>query len=226
MCIIFYHWVCISMFEGHLIEYVCWWEFVCELSETFHVLYSSYCIFWERDEWPSLRSSGPLSFPSLRSLLIWLHSMSDLSWSLLLFMLFVLSLSSFSLLIHYFHFTSYSFLTATHLRFDTLFASSLHITISSFCFICLLINIIFKLGILRSMAHGIYYTCCISYVGAWVLIIGYLSLVFLHFYYPITLPYVMSRVLRPPWGHDIMHRVLIALMWAILGIGWRAFWLW
>ena len=41
-----------------------------------------------------------------------------------------------------------------------------HITISSFCFICLLIDIIFTLGILRSMAHGIHYTCCISYMRA------------------------------------------------------------
>ena len=43
-----------------------------------------------------------------------------------------------------------------------------HITISSFCFICLLIDIIFTLGILRSMAHGIHYTCCISYMRVWV----------------------------------------------------------
>ena len=33
---------------------------------------------------------------------------------------------------------------------------------------CLIIDIIFALGILRSMAHGIYYTCCISYMRAWV----------------------------------------------------------
>ena len=35
------------------------------------------------------------------------------------------------------------------------------------------------------------------------LIIGYLSLVSLHFFHPITLAYVTSRVLRPPWGHEI-----------------------
>ena len=34
-------------------------------------------------------------------------------------------------------------------------------------------------------------------------IIGYLGLVSLHFYYLITLAYVVSRVLRPPWGHEI-----------------------
>ena len=35
------------------------------------------------------------------------------------------------------------------------------------------------------------------------LIIGYLSLVSLHFFHPITLAYVTSRVLRPPWRHEI-----------------------
>ena len=35
------------------------------------------------------------------------------------------------------------------------------------------------------------------------LIIGYLSLVSLHFFHPITLAYVTSYVWRPPWGHEI-----------------------
>ena len=39
--------------------------------------------------------------------------------------------------------------------------------------------------------------------GMGFFIIGYLSLFSLHFYYPITLAYVTSRVLRPPWGHGI-----------------------
>ena len=37
------------------------------------------------------------------------------------------------------------------------------------------------------------------------LIIGYLSLVSLHFFNSITMTYVTSRVLRPPWGHEIRH---------------------
>ena len=77
---------------------------------------------------------------------------------------------------------------------------------------CLTIDIIATLGILRSMTHEIFYTCCILYMRAWVLIIGYLSLVFLHFYHPITLAYVMSRVLRPPWGHEIRCRLLQPLL--------------
>ena len=93
----------------------------------------------------------------------------DCSESITTFLhIFIVSLSFLSLLvIHLIPFTSYSLLTATHLGFDTHFASSLHITIGSFCFICLLIDIIFTLGILRSMAHEIHYTCCISYRRAW-----------------------------------------------------------
>ena len=67
----------------------------------------------------------------------------------------------------------------------------------------LIIDIIFTLGTFKFMAHEIFYTCCISYMRAWVLIIGYLGLVSFLFYYPITLAYVTSRVLRPPWGHGI-----------------------
>ncbi|RVW70315.1 Pol polyprotein [Vitis vinifera] len=44
---------------------------------------------------------------------------------------------------------------------------------SLICFICLLIDTMFTLGTFGSLAHGIYYTCCISYRRAWILIIGY-----------------------------------------------------
>ena len=130
VCSIFYHWVCILIFEGHFIEYVCWREFICELSETFPSLYSFCLIFWESNEWPSLRSSRSLSIPSLCSLFMWLPFVFDLSGSSLILVFCVSSLSSLSLLIHHFHFTSYSFLTVTHFGFDTLFASSLHISLS------------------------------------------------------------------------------------------------
>ena len=47
---IFHHWACILIFEGHFIEYVCLWEFVCELSNTLHSLYSLYLFLeWETD---------------------------------------------------------------------------------------------------------------------------------------------------------------------------------
>ena len=76
-----------------------------------------------------------------------------------------------------------------------------HITISSFCFICLLIDIILTLGILRSMAHEIHYTCCISYMRAWFSdhrVFGPSFLSFLLPYHP-SLRYVpcFKTTLRP-----------------------------
>ena len=201
MCSIFYHWVYMLMFEGHFIEYVCWWEFVYELSKTLHSLYSFFHMFREWDEWPSFMSSRSLSLPSLHSLLMWLPFIFDLSGSSLILVFCVSSSSSLSFLIRHFHFTSYSFLTTTHFRvWYSLCIIIIHLIISLICFICLLIDIIFTLGSLRSMDHGIFYTCCISYMRAWVMFIGYLGLVSLHFYHPITLAYIMSCVLRP-WDH-------------------------
>ena len=62
----------------------------------------------------------------------------------------------------------------------------------------LIIVTIFTLGILKSMAREIFYTYC----DHW-----YLGLVFLCFYYLITLAYITSHVLRPPWGHGIRCRI-------------------
>ena len=148
---------------------------------------------WEWDEWPSPKDSESLSFPSLHSLLMWLHFMFDLSRSppffvyslfhchlchCLWFISFVLPLPPppLVLFLHWpipdvtfpFHRSCIS-----HYQFDLPH--------------CLVIHIIFTLGILKSTAHGIYYTCCISYMRAWVLIIGYLSLVSFCFFHPITL---------------------------------------
>ena len=103
-----------------------------------------------------------------------------------------------------FHFTSYSFLIATCSGFDTLFASSLHISLSvrfsSLSHYCYHI----WLGILRSMAHEIFFMHVAFYTWRHgFFIIGYFGPVSLHFYHPITLAYVTSCVLRPPWGYEI-----------------------
>ena len=58
--------------------------------------------------------------------------------------------------------------------------------------------------------------------GHGFLIIGYLSLVSFHFYYPITLAYVTSRVLRPPWGHGIRCRLWQPLLGQVFEI-WLMF---
>ena len=120
---------CILMFEGHLIKYVCRWEFACELFETLNFLYSFCLVFWEWDEWLSLRSSVSLSFPSLHSLTMWLHFMFDLSGSSLLFVLFISPSFSFFILIHHLGFTPCSCLTATRFGLDISYASFLRISL-------------------------------------------------------------------------------------------------
>ena len=85
----------------------------------------------EWDEWPYLKGSRSLSFPSLHSLLMWLHSMFDLSWSSFLFICSLFRPHPR----HWFWFISFasppcSFLTLTYSRFDTFFASFLRISLS------------------------------------------------------------------------------------------------
>ena len=203
---IFHHWACILIFEGHFVEYVCWWELVCELSETLHYLYSGFMYFESEMSDFLLRALYYCLFHhyihcwcDFTSCLIWVDHYS----------------SSCYLLCHHPHFAfdssplSYpcSSLTTTYSQFDTSCASSLHISLSDHFSSLSLILIMFTLGTLRAMAHEIFCTCCISYMRAWVLIIGYLSLVSLHFYYPITLAYITSCILRPPWGHGIRCRL-------------------
>ena len=48
---ILHHWACILIFEGYFIEYVCWWEFVCELSEIlFFFVFTLSCILREMSD--------------------------------------------------------------------------------------------------------------------------------------------------------------------------------
>ena len=86
---------------------------------------------WEWDEWPSPRDSRSLSFSSLHSLLMWLHSMFDLSWSSLFFVYSLFHYHSY----HCFWFIPfasppYSFLTLTYSKFDISLASFLRISLS------------------------------------------------------------------------------------------------
>ena len=126
-----------------IIEHVYWYlrvilssMFVVESSYVSFLRSSFLCIhfvifLWEWDEWPSPRDSRSLSFPSLHSLLMWLHSMFDLSWSSLFFV--------YSLFRYHPHrclwfipFASphCSFPTLTYSRFDISFASFLRISLS------------------------------------------------------------------------------------------------
>ena len=52
----------------------------------------------------------------------------------------------------------------------------------------------------------IFSTHCISCMkGMGIVSLGFFSLVSFRFFHPITSAYIMSRVLRPPWGHDFAH---------------------
>ena len=192
------------------IKYVRYWEFVCELSEIpwlFVLLCHIYFVREMSDLLLRTLSHCPFHHYihyrcDFASCLIWVnHHLSSHIHCFAVVFFIVACDSSHSLHVL---FSSYSNPSRVWYSLCIIIP---HITISSFCFICLLIDIVFTLGILESVAHGTYYTCCISYMRAWVLIIGYLGLVSLHFYHPITLAFIMSWVLRPPWGHDITHCV-------------------
>ena len=99
-----------------------------------YILCIHFVIFlWEWDEWPSPRDSGLLFFPSLCSLLMWIHSMFDLSWSP---HFFVYSLFSYHPC-HCLWFSPFAspplffffFLTLTYSRFDISLASFLRISL-------------------------------------------------------------------------------------------------
>ena len=109
---------------------------VCESSYVSFPRSSFLCIhfvisLWEWDEWPSPRSFGSLSFPSLHQLSMWLHSMFDLSWSSLFF---IYSLFRYHLCHCLWFIPSASphcsFLTLTYSRFDISLASFLCISLS------------------------------------------------------------------------------------------------
>ena len=98
------------------------------------------------------------------------HSMFDLSWSPLFIRIFIVLLSSLSLLvIHPIHSTS--LILFLHWLIPGLIFSLHHSCISHYQFDLLyhfIINTIFTLGSLRSMVHEIFYRCCILYMRAWV----------------------------------------------------------
>ena len=136
--------------------------------------------------------------------------------------------SLFSLLQHHPHFCFW-FITLISLlalllhlsfysQFDTSRASFLHIPLSDHFFSSPRLLISRSRWAFRFMAHELFYTYCILYMRAWVLIIGYLDLVSFHFYYFITLAYVTSRVLRPHWGHGIRCRLWQPLLGQVFEI--------
>ena len=223
MCIVFsvieYVYWCLGFI---FIEYVRYREFVCELSKIPCYLHCFVISICERDEWPSPKDSESLSFPSLRSLLMWLRFMFDLGRSphslfrhhfyrCLWFISFpsrlVLSLQrpiSGSMLISHHHYTHHYQFILFHL---SLYRYHIHVR--------------------RPQVHGSWgslYMLHFIYEGMsfdhWVFVPSFLS--FLLPYHPITLAYVTSRVLRPPWGHGIRCRLQQPLLGQVIEI-WLIF---
>ena len=154
---------------------------------------------WEWDEWPSPRGSESLSFPSLHSLLMWLTPC--LIWVDHHFSSYIHCFAIILVIAYDSSHSLHSLVLFLHRSIPGLIFPLHHSCISHYQFDlppCLIIDIIFTLGTLKSMAHEFFYTCCILYMRTWVFfIIGYLGLLFLHFYYLITLAYITSCILRP-----------------------------
>ena len=103
------------------------------------------------------------------------------------------------------HSTFYPFPTYWYTFFDSIpYSHHLHVSLMVWPLILSLISpLTFPLVTFRSMAHEVFFYALHLVHNGMGLIIGYLSLVSLHFFHPITLAYVTSHVLRPPWGHEI-----------------------
>ena len=189
--------------------------FVGESSYVSFLRSSLFCIHFvtsfvrEWDEWLSPKGSGSLSLPSLHSLLMWLHSMFDLSWSSLFFRIFIVSLSSSSLLlIHPLCFTLllFSYIDLFQVWYFPCI-TLVYLIISLICFIVSLLILYSHWAPSGPRLTSFSIHVAIYTWGHGFFIIGYLGLVSLHFYHFITLAYITSRVLRPPWGHEIRCRL-------------------
>ena len=196
----------------------CLWKFVCELSKDSHIFVSiSLCILCVTNKWHFPRDFESLSSPSLHTLVIWLFSMTWFEWISVhsfFFDLFVLIMISHLPCLHCSLFisiyipcsifsTHHSY--TSHQQFDILHFFSFIIDI--FILDSFFLTDIFILGVLRSMVYETLCTYCILYIRVWGFIIRIIKPSFPSFLHLITLAYVTSRILRPPWGHDITHCV-------------------
>ena len=175
------------------------------------------CILRVRDKCSFPRDSGSLSSPSLHTLVIWPFSMTWFEWistysfSFDLFvplMVFHWPCLHCSLFISIYipcsiFSTHHSY--ASHQQFDILHL--FYFIIDTFILDSFFLTDIFILDVLRSMVCLTLYTYCILYTRVWDFIIGIIEPSFHSFLHLITLTYVTSWVLRPPWGHDITHCV-------------------
>ena len=170
-----------------------------------------------RDERHFFSISGSFLCPSLYPFLCDLSPYFDVGWPSLTFLSLCLLLNLF-----------YSFISL-HLIWLFFFSSCLifDLGLAATLYSCLFdmsipLSSFFMWGSLgpRLMMFSMHCISCMRGIG--IMSLGSLSLVFYRFFHPKTLAYVMSCVLRPPWGHDFT-LCLTAHTWAILEIGWRLF---
>ena len=199
---ILHYWACKLISEGHFIEYVYCWEFVCEIFEILFYLYSLCHISLEWDEWPSCRDSGSLSYSSLHHYwcdftpcLVWVDHQFSSYIHCFSIILVIACDSSHSLhpLVLFLHWPIPGLIFPLH-----------HSCVSYYQFDLshrLIIDVIFTLGTLRSMAHELFHTCCILYMRVWFFYHWVFEPSFLSFllpYHP-SLHYVLclKTALRP-----------------------------
>ena len=134
---------------------------------------------------------------------MWLLSML---WCRLTITHLPISLPSFIfvLSLHFYHTSPDFFLFSSFLMFDLSSTSTLYSCLFDMFFplSSLLVWGPLGLGLMTFSTH-----CILCTRGMWIISLGFLSLVSLHFFHPITLAYVTSRVWRPPWGHYFTHCV-------------------
>ena len=183
--------------ESYPIKSIYWWEFTCELSEVFISLCPScyvFCVWKMSGHFPRT----PDFFPLYHFIHWWFDCFLclDLSGSMLIcFLLISLFFSFYLICLIFIILRSYWFTSV----FNIFFASFLYILLTIWCFSITIFWLVCScwtsLGsyLMRFSVHIAFYTW-----GYGIFIIGYLSLVSFHFFYPIALAYITSYVLRPP----------------------------
>ena len=129
---ILHHWACILIFEGHFIEYVCWWKFVCELFRDLAFFIFALSFFFESEMSDLLL--GTLSHCPFHH---YVHYWCDFTPCLIWVVHHISSyIHCFSIILvlacdsaHSLHPRCFFFLTLTCSRFDISLASFLHISL-------------------------------------------------------------------------------------------------
>ena len=158
--------------------------------------------FCEKGEQSFFSISGSLLYPSSHLFRMWLLYML---WCRLTITHFSISLSSF-IFILFINFTLPHLISFfSHHAWCLTWVQHPHFILAYL--MCHSFIITFRVGILRFVTHDVFYALHLMHEGYGVYIIGIIEPSFISFLSPYYLNLVMSRVLRPPWGHDFTYYV-------------------